>query len=94
MAIAMTERAAEDPTVARLTQDYRSGLTVAFQAALGRAQVHGESRADVGPDLAAALTGIAVGLNVAARGGAGDAELDRIVRGVDRLLGLTRAATD
>jgi AcrR family transcriptional regulator len=94
MAIAMTERAAEDPAVARLTQDYRSGLTVAFQAALCRAQVHGESRADVGSDLAAALTGIAVGLNVAARGGAGDAELDGIVRGVDRLLDLTRAATD
>lgn len=86
MAIAMTERAADDPAVARLTQEHRNGLTAAFEAALGRAYERGETSEGADADLALALTGIAIGLNVAARGGASDEELDGIVRGVDRLL--------
>lgn len=92
MAISMIERAADDPAVARLTEAYRRNLTAAFLAALERAESMGERGAVADPDLARALTGTAVGLNVAARGGASDEELDAIVRGVDRMLGLGSAA--
>ena len=78
MAIAMTEIGAGDAEVSRLTGEYRSRLGAAFTAALGRAGIPST--------LAPALVATAIGLNVAARAGASDAELDAVVAGANALL--------
>ena len=80
----MAEDGGESPTVARRVRRYRTRLRGAFRCALERAERRGEvSGADV--DARADLLMCQVfGLNIAARGGAGVAELRRLATSVQR----------
>lgn len=88
MAITMTEVGPADPAVVRLTSEYRQLLGDAISAALRRAHAHGEIKNDVSTLLSPALVAAAIGLNVQARAGATDAELDALVDGVNAILSL------
>lgn len=90
MAITMGELGTADPAAARLTLRYRTALADALSAALDRAERGGEIGPGSAAPLAPALTAAAIGLNVAARAGADDAELDALVAGVDQVLDLVR----
>ena len=87
---------AEDgDTTAAITQrsrSYRSRVRAALREGLARAAGKGEIQDSALDDRADLLVGLVLGLNIAARGGASESELDRLLAAVRTQIGSWRVA--
>jgi TetR/AcrR family transcriptional repressor of nem operon len=82
---ASVERGASDPFVRDMAAEYRADLANAFRAALDRALELGEIDGPIDGRAEVLVLG-AIGLFTALRAGAGAAEIDRLVAGLEQLL--------
>lgn len=88
----MAEDGGEIEGISRRTRRYRARVRSAIKAALDRAAAAGELDPEVADGRADVLLGLALGLNVAARGGATSAELTRLVTAAQALVQTWRRA--
>lgn len=88
----MAEDGGNDTLITQRTQRYRQRVRAAIHQALRRAAAHGEIATEGLSERTELLFGIVLGLNIAVRGGADSAEIDRLMRGVHRQLEEWRTA--
>lgn len=80
----MAEDGGRDDALTRRTARYRRRVRTALRGALERAVVHGELTEDHLDERTDLLLGMVLGMNIAVRGGAGPAEVNRLLRAVTR----------
>ena len=82
----MAEDAGASPEITRRTTEYRSRVRSGLETALRRAEERGEMRPGQASARAQVVLGLALGISIAARGGASGTEMEELIGGARHTL--------